>query len=714
MQTRDDGQLRVLYVGADRDGVRSAATGIERSGTRLSIVTASSRDAGLETLGEREIACVVCESRVACEGGVDACLDPDVDLDLDLELEFVDAVREREPHVPLVLFARNAGSEALAVEAFRRGVTDYVQAGGGDESPWSTLVDRIDAAIAQARVDRHRRRSAALLDHRSELVCTVDEGGVFTFVSPAVEDLLEYAPADLLGERGLEFVHPDDRATVRETVGKLLDNPNWEPTVEFRAKCANGRWTLIEATCYNVFDDPTIDGIAVVAREGSDEVENQCQLRALHETTRRLMKARTHQKIADITTEAARNVLRLSVNGVYFHDEASDRLVPVAITRRGEDLFDEIPTFERGDGIVWTVFRTGQAQIYDDVTTDPEAYNPETPIRSELVFPLGDHGVFIAGSTDTADFEDRTVSLANVLAANVERALDRASRQDELKARERTLAAQNERLERFSGIVAHDLQGPLTVAAGNLDLARTESDDVDRYLAEATTALERMQRIIDDLLWLAREGREIGSVTTVDLDRVTRFAWGHVDTEGATLEDARIPDVRFQADEDRVVQLFENLFRNSVEHSSTNPRSQTHEDSVEHGSSGVLVRVDAGDDWLAVEDTGPGVPESKRDEIFDTGYSTSADGTGYGLSIVETIVTAHDWEIRVTDGPDGGARFEITGIDSLEWGGECETETEAEAENENENESESERRTDSERTRERKHKRDTGTADPDE
>lgn len=672
MQTRDDGRSRVLYVAADRDAPRTAATGIEEAENHLSIVTASSREDGLETLRRREISCVVCECRVANDGGTAP------------SLEFVDAVRERDPHVPFVLLAREAGSEALAVEAFRRGVTDYVQAGGQAESPWPTLADRIDAAVAQARTERNRRRFAAIVENSADLVCTVDEDGVFTFVSPSVERILEYAPSDLLGERGLEFVHPDDRDAVRETVEKLVDNPSWVPTAEFRAKCADGNWTVIEASYHNHLDDPTVDGITVVGHEGTDEAENQCQLRALHETTRRLMNARTHQEIADITTEAARNVLRLSVNGVYFHDEASDRLVPVAITRRGEALFDETPTFERGDGIVWTVFRTGRPQVYDDVTADPDAYNPDTPIRSELVLPLGDHGVFVAGSTDVADFEDRTVSLANVLAANVERALDRASRQDELKARERTLAAQNERLERFSSIVAHDLQSPLTVAAGNLDLATTESDDADRYLAEAASALERMQRIIDDLLWLAREGREIGSVTTVELNRVARFAWGHVDTEGATLEDTRIPDVRFQADEDRIVQVFENLFRNSVEHGSTSPDSQARRDALEHGVGGVSVRVEAGDDWLAVEDTGPGIPESKRDDVFDTGYSTSADGTGYGLSIVETIVTAHGWEVDATDGADGGARFEITGIDSLEWGGEFESESETTNESERE------------------------------
>lgn len=61
-----------------------------------------------------------------------------------------------------------------------------------------------------------------------------------------------------------------------------------------------------------------------------------------------------------------------------------------------------------------------------------------------------------------------------------------------------------------------------------------------------------------------------------------------------------------------------------------------------------------------VEDTGPGIPTDERDKIFDDGYTTNQDRTGFGLSIVAEVVDAHGCEIQVTDGSDGGARIEIT------------------------------------------------------
>ncbi|WP_321169083.1 sensor histidine kinase [Halorubrum sp. CBA1125] len=67
-------------------------------------------------------------------------------------------------------------------------------------------------------------------------------------------------------------------------------------------------------------------------------------------------------------------------------------------------------------------------------------------------------------------------------------------------------------------------------------------------------------------------------------------------------------------------------------------------------------------DGFFIEDDGPGIPEETRDRVFEAGYTTAGEGTGYGLKIVNEIVVAHRWEITVTDSDEGGARFEITGV----------------------------------------------------
>ncbi|QLD84286.1 PAS domain S-box protein [Natronomonas halophila] len=199
-------------------------------------------------------------------------------------------------------------------------------------------------------------------------------------------------------------------------------------------------------------------------------------------------------------------------------------------------------------------------------------------------------------------------------------------------------------LEEFASIVSHDLRNPLTVAQGWLEIAREEGDGDAESLERIGEAHHRMNRLIEDLLTLAREGNDVGERESVDLASFVDRCWKNVATADATL---RVDiDRTIRADPTRLEQLFENLFRNAVE----------------HGGDQVTVTVGELDTGFYVEDDGPGIPPEDREDVFGYGYSTSEDGTGFGLSIVKQIAEAHDWDIRLTEGTDGGARFEVIGV----------------------------------------------------
>lgn len=213
----------------------------------------------------------------------------------------------------------------------------------------------------------------------------------------------------------------------------------------------------------------------------------------------------------------------------------------------------------------------------------------------------------------------------------------------ERKTHEQELRRQNERLEEFASIVSHDLRNPLSVANGRLELAREECDS--EHLEYIARAHERMGALIDDLLTLTREGQTATELTTVDLAEFAEECWRNVTTADATLVTDTTRTIR--ADESRLRQVFENLVRNAVE----------------HGGEDVTVTVGELADGFYVEDDGSGIPSADRDQVFEAGYSTRDEGTGFGLRIVEQVVGTHDWDITVTDGAAGGARFEFTGVD---------------------------------------------------
>ncbi|MGM0606367.1 MAG: PAS domain-containing protein [Halobacteriota archaeon] len=213
----------------------------------------------------------------------------------------------------------------------------------------------------------------------------------------------------------------------------------------------------------------------------------------------------------------------------------------------------------------------------------------------------------------------------------------------ELKAREEELARQNERLDRFVSVVSHDLRNPLSIASGRLHLAQTECDCP--HLQPIQAALERMATLIEDLLELARDGDAVSELESIGTSTLVDRCWATVDTVDAILTTDL--DRTIRADEGRLRQLFENLFRNAIE----------------HGGTDVTVTVGETDEGFYVADDGDGILEGERERVFDPGYSSASGGTGFGLSIVKEIADAHGWDVRVTESADGGARFDVAGVE---------------------------------------------------
>ncbi|WP_123623657.1 HAMP domain-containing sensor histidine kinase [Halorubrum sp. CSM-61] len=268
---------------------------------------------------------------------------------------------------------------------------------------------------------------------------------------------------------------------------------------------------------------------------------------------------------------------------------------------------------------------------------------------------------------------------------------------DDRVQRRKRLERQRERLEEFASVVSHDLRNPLSVAAGNIELARKlEGEEADERLDRARDALGWMDDLISDLLALAREGRTVEETATTDLRSVVDRAWQTVDApEGVALVvDESLPWV--ECDRGRLRQALENLFRNAIEHGAEDRLSvDSGERNAEEAIDGTgpaasggaaerpgseiddaetrtgrdpSLRVFVGrlPDGFYVADDGSGIDPSERDTVFEPGHSTETDGTGFGLAIVERIAEAHGWGVSVAESRAGGARFEFTDVDLVD------------------------------------------------
>ena len=256
-------------------------------------------------------------------------------------------------------------------------------------------------------------------------------------------------------------------------------------------------------------------------------------------------------------------------------------------------------------------------------------------------------------------FDDRPRELTpdqrSALGTLAERAVDvlelgRATRR--LADAEARLAAADERLATFAGQISHDLKNPLTAVAMSLEMGleeAAEAEDADllvSLLDRAARGAGRMQRMIDDLFAFARGG-SAPELVAVDLaSLVAEVLEELAGLRGtAAVETGALPVVAADQAQLRVV------LRNLVANALTFTR-----DGVEPHVVVAAERVD--DHWrVRVTDNGRGVPEEKRDQVFEpfTRLDKGVPGTGVGLATSRRIVEAHGGRIGLTDAPGGGA-----------------------------------------------------------
>lgn len=209
--------------------------------------------------------------------------------------------------------------------------------------------------------------------------------------------------------------------------------------------------------------------------------------------------------------------------------------------------------------------------------------------------------------------------------------------------RENELHRQNKRLDEFASVLSHDLRNPLNVAQGRAELI--QEDCQTGHIDPLVSALERMETMIEDTLTLARHGERVQEPEPLDVSDLVEKCWSMVDTGDATvtMQDPLV----ISGDESRLRHLFENLFRNAIQ----------------HAGEGVSIRIGAIEGGFYVEDDGPGIPEDERSAVFEPGHRSAEGGTGFGLTIVRRIAEAHGWEVSVGESESGGARFEFVGVD---------------------------------------------------
>jgi len=378
-------------------------------------------------------------------------------------------------------------------------------------------------------------------------------------------------------------------------------------------------------------EDGQLLGLVGNVRDITSIKQQERAMATLHDVSRRLVRAESRQEVGETAVEIATEIEQLPKARIDLFDPEDGGLRTVAET----DGVDWDEQSFRHTAATRTPRYRADAGAFVSVEVDEHEHRElELPDDIDAVcglrLPLGEHGVLgVDSGGETLD--PFTVELAHVLASNVEAALDRAQQ-------ERRLSAQSERLEEFAALSSHELRNRLQIALGTAERARAE-DDLGA-IEEVIETLSRMDRLVSQLLTLARTGSVTRSTESIALSGIAERAWDVAGRGGMSL--AIEDDAVVTADRDALLEVFEMLFRTIVDAAESNH-----------------VRVGTLPDGFFLEDDGSVVDPA---DLFEPTHSDGGPA-GDSIYLVSAIADAHSWDVEIKPSDGGGTRFAFRGVD---------------------------------------------------
>jgi PAS domain S-box-containing protein len=270
------------------------------------------------------------------------------------------------------------------------------------------------------------------------------------------------------------------------------------------------------------------------------------------------------------------------------------------------------------------------------------------------------HGEKIYVEVSTSPIKDENGNVVQVV--HVQRNItDRKRAEQEREQLLTDLERSNRELEHFASVASHDLQEPLRMVAGYVELLERKyrgrlDEKADKYIRFTVDGVRRMQKLIEGLLAYSRITTSGSGFAPVDVNRVVHDAMANLSAaireNAAGIKKGELPVVN--GDETQLLQLFQNLIGNAIKFKKPGAAPEVHISSGKQGDS-----------WLfSVTDNGIGIDNKFSDRIFEIFQRLHTreqyPGTGIGLAVCKKIVERHGGRIWVDSKPGQGTTFFFT------------------------------------------------------
>ena len=593
--------------------------------------------------------------------------------------DLIAPLKALRPDIGAIIVTGHAALDS-AVRALEEGADAYVS----KPASVNEVVARIEAVTerqrllaAQARVETALRESEvrlrALVENIADLILVVAEDGSIRYVSPSVERVLGHPPTHEQGQNVMDYLHPDDVASVRAALAQCLVHGGRVQRFLARVRHADGSWRDLEGTGLNRLRDPSVGGIVLNCRDVTEQRRADRELRH-HVDLGNLVAHVSSLFISSPSSDldAAINAALQAIGAFSGADHSFLFRVDLAQMRIGAthewsaagvsarvDLLRDV----RCADYPWltSVLGAGLVAYVADVEQMPVEARAEQRlftglgVRTLMAVPVTYQGtptgVLTLDSARPNAWSESDITMLRTVAEILANVLERQRTEQQL-----VQSAKMASLGIMAGGIAHELRNPLGVIYATAQLVRERpnkrtlrEEGIDRILA----ASHRASQIIDGLLTFARPGD--GQMRTMDVHAALADALALVSHR---LDEAHVHLTRCYAQDlppisgnvGMLAQVFANLVLNAC-------------NAMPDGGTLMVTTRQATEGWVEAvfADSGVGIPSEDLPRVFDPFFTTMpvGRGTGLGLTISYSIVQRHGGTIGIESQPGDGTRVTV-------------------------------------------------------
>ncbi len=511
--------------------------------------------------------------------------------------------------------------------------------------------DITEKKLNEDRFKKIGKHFQALIEKAPDGIVLINKEGQFLYASSSARKMFGFSPTEDLNKNPNEYTHPDDLPFVLSEIIKVIENPDYSPTLQYRFMDSKGDYKWVESTFTNLLYDSNVEAIVINFRDITFRKEYELQL----------IEEKKKTEESEIRFKALHSA---SFGGIAIHDkglliECNQGLAEITGYSYEELIGMDGLNLIQKDCRERVMNKILSQYLKPYETTGVRKNGEEYPVRIQGT-PIPYKGKIVRAT------EFRDITQEKIIENLIREKNEELERKNKELIEAKNKAEESDRLKSaFLANMSHEIRTPMNGILGFAELLKEpdlSSNEREKYIDIIEKSGNRMLNIINDIIDISKieSGLMEISISEVNINEQLKFIYNFFKPE-AEKKDIKLSysipslseEIVINSDREKIYAILINLIKNAIKF--------TDKGTINFG---VTVKGNFLD--FVVEDTGIGIPESRKDAIFERFIQADVEdkkafqGAGLGLSITKAYVEMLGGSISLETEEGKGSKFNFT------------------------------------------------------